>query len=104
MPRRARTPRVDRAASTPRRRRADPGWSAARGSVSDPVLRILVAATLICRVGRGIFLTVTVLYFTLIVGLAPHEVAIVLGAASAAGIVASLAADGSPTGSARGDC
>ena len=60
-------------------------------SVSDPVLRILVGATLISRVGRGIFLTVTVLYFTFIVGLAPHEVAIVLAAASAAGVVASLA-------------
>ena len=60
-------------------------------SVDDPVLRTLVIATLISRVGRGIFLTVTVLYFTLIVGLAPHEVAIVLGAASAAGVVSSLA-------------
>ncbi|WP_235511448.1 MFS transporter [Agromyces sp. Root81] len=59
-------------------------------SVSDPVLRILVGATLISRVGRGIFLTVTVLYFTFIVGLAPHEVAIVLAAASAAGVIASL--------------
>ena len=61
------------------------------GSVADPVLRILVIATLISRVGRGVFLTVTVLYFTLIVGLAPHEVAIVLGAASAAGVLSSLA-------------
>ena len=60
-------------------------------SVADPVLRILVIATLISRVGRGIFLTVAVLYFTLIVGLAPHEVAIVLGAASAAGVLSSLA-------------
>jgi len=60
-------------------------------SVSDPVLRILVGATLISRIGRGIFLTVTVLYFTFIVGLAPHEVAIVLAAASGAGVVASLA-------------
>ncbi|ANJ25880.1 hypothetical protein ATC03_03100 [Agromyces aureus] len=60
-------------------------------SVSDPVLRILVTATLISRVGRGIFITITVLYFTLIVGLPAHEIAIVLGAASAAGIVAALA-------------
>lgn len=60
-------------------------------SVSDPVLRILVTATLISRVGRGIFITITVLYFTLIVGLPAHEIAIVLGAASAAGIGASLA-------------
>lgn len=59
-------------------------------SVSDPVLRILVGATLISRVGRGIFLTVTVLYFTFIVGLAPHEVAIVLSAASAAGVIAAF--------------
>ncbi|NII69203.1 MFS transporter [Microbacterium ulmi] len=60
-------------------------------SVSDPVLRILVTATLIGRVGRGIFLTVTVLYFTLIVKLPAHEVAIVLAASSGVGIVASLA-------------
>ncbi|WP_448808645.1 MFS transporter [Agromyces bauzanensis] len=60
-------------------------------SVADPVLRILVIATLISRVGRGVFLTVTVLYFTLIVGLAAHEVAVVLAAASAAGVLSSLA-------------
>lgn len=60
-------------------------------SVADPVLRILVGATLISRIGRGIFLTVTVLYFTLIVGLTPGEVAIVLAAASGAGVVASFA-------------
>ena len=55
------------------------------------MLRILVIATLISRVGRGIFLTVTVLYFTFIVGLEAHEVAIVLAVASAAGVVSSLA-------------
>ncbi|WP_248305698.1 MFS transporter [Agromyces sp. H66] len=60
-------------------------------SVDDPVLRILVIATLISRVGRGVFLAVTVLYFTLIVGLAAHEVALVLAAASGAGVLASLA-------------
>ncbi|MFD6055887.1 MFS transporter [Agromyces sp. NPDC060279] len=60
-------------------------------AVSDPVLRILVGSTLISRVGRGIFLTVTVLYFTLIVGLTPGEVAIVLASASAAGVLASFA-------------
>ncbi|MGW9630594.1 MFS transporter [Agromyces sp. NPDC055520] len=59
-------------------------------SVSDPVLRILVGATMISRVGRGIFIAVTVLYFTFIVGLPPQEVAIVLAAASAAGVVAAL--------------
>lgn len=60
-------------------------------SVDDPVLRILVTATLISRVGRGVFLTVTVLYFTLIIGLPAHEIAIVLAAASGLGIIASLA-------------
>ncbi|MET0725413.1 MAG: MFS transporter [Leifsonia sp.] len=59
-------------------------------SVADPVLRILVVSTLIGRIGRGVFLTVTVLYFTLIVGLSPVEVAIVLGASSAAGVGGSL--------------
>ncbi|MFF2272010.1 MFS transporter [Agromyces sp. NPDC058136] len=66
-------------------------WARLVASVDDPVLRILVGATLISRLGRGIFLTVTVLYFTLIVGLTPGEVAIVLAAASAAGVVASFA-------------
>lgn len=71
---------------------ARPTWRARlAASVADPVLRILVGATLISRIGRGIFLAVTVLYFTLIVGLAPGEVAIVLASASAAGVVASFA-------------
>lgn len=59
-------------------------------SVSDPVLRILMLSTLIGRVGRGVFLSVTVLYFTLVVGLTPLEVAVVLTVASAAGIAGSL--------------
>lgn len=87
----------DEAASASAANRAD-APAARRGlarrlaaSVDDPVLRILVIATLISRVGRGVFLTVTVLYFTLIVGLAAHEVAIVLAAASAAGVLSSLA-------------
>ncbi|MEU1973705.1 MFS transporter [Microbacterium sp. NPDC019599] len=55
------------------------------------VLRILVTATLISRVGRGIFLTVSVLYFTFVVGLSAAEVAVVLAASSAVGIGASFA-------------
>ncbi|WP_353815844.1 MFS transporter [Agromyces sp. SYSU T00266] len=62
-----------------------------RSSLADPVLRALVVATMISRVGRGIFLTVTVLYFTFVVGLPAHEVAIVLTLASAAGVLASFA-------------
>ncbi len=80
-------PAVDQADATTR-----PGLARRiAASVADPVLRILVTATLISRVGRGVFLTVTVLYLTLIVGLPAFEVAIVLGAASAAGIFSSLA-------------
>ncbi|UOE43965.1 MFS transporter [Agromyces larvae] len=60
-------------------------------SLSDPVLRILVTATMISRIGRGVFLTVTVLYFTLIVHLPAHEVAIVLAVSSGIGVLASLA-------------
>ena len=72
--------------------RTKPGLRARlAASVSDPVLRILVGATVISRLGRGIFLTVTVLYFTLIVGLTPGQVAIVLASASAAGVLASFA-------------
>ncbi|BDZ54212.1 hypothetical protein GCM10025870_12850 [Agromyces marinus] len=58
---------------------------------ADPVLGTLVIATLISRVGRGIFLTVTVLYFTFIIGLPAHEVALILALASAAGVVSSFA-------------
>lgn len=55
-------------------------------SVSDPVLRILITATLISRVGRGVFLTVTVLYITFVIGLSAGEVAAVLGISSAVGV------------------
>ena len=37
--------------------------------LSDPVLRALVAATAVSRIGRGVFLAVTVLFFTQIIGL-----------------------------------
>jgi len=58
-------------------------------SVSDPVLRILVLATLISRVGRGVFLTVTVLYITFVIGLSTSEAAMVLGISSAVGVATS---------------
>ncbi|MBM7503428.1 MFS transporter [Agromyces aurantiacus] len=59
--------------------------------LADPVLRVLVIATLIARVGRGIFLTVTVLYFTFVVGLDAQQVALVLTLASAAGVLSAFA-------------
>ena len=58
--------------------------------VSDPVLRILITATFVMTLGRGVFLTLTVLYFTLIVGLSAVEVAIVLTVSSAVGAVTSV--------------
>jgi MFS family permease len=58
--------------------------------LSDPVLRILIAATAISALGRGVFLTLTILYFTFVVGLSTVEVAIILTVASAVGVAASL--------------
>jgi MFS family permease len=67
-------------------------WRRLLDSVSDPVLRILVLNTLVARLGRGVFLTLTVLYFTLIVGLSAVEVAIMLTASSAFGVASSAIA------------
>lgn len=61
-----------------------------RYAASDPVLRILGISTLIGTLGRGVFLTVTVLYFSFIVGLSAAEISIVIGASSATGIATSL--------------
>jgi MFS family permease len=55
-------------------------------SVADPVLRILLIATIIGKFGRGVFITVTVLYFAFIVGLTAGEIALILGIASAVGV------------------
>jgi MFS family permease len=66
-------------------------WHPLASSLSDRALRILVIATLINRIGRGVFLTVAVLYFTLILGLSAPQIALVLAAASGAGVLTSLA-------------
>lgn len=55
-------------------------------SLSDPVPRILVTVTLISRVGRGVFFTVTVLFITFVIGLSAGEAATVLGISSAVGV------------------
>jgi MFS family permease len=57
---------------------------------ADPVLRVLGLSTLIGTLGRGVFLTVTVLYFSFVVGLSAGEISIVVAASSATGIVTSL--------------
>ncbi len=56
----------------------------------DPVMRILATSTLIATLGRGVFLTLTVLYLNFVVHLPAGQIAIVLGAASVTGIVFSL--------------
>ena len=56
----------------------------------DPVMRILSTSTLIATLGRGVFLTLTVLYLNFVVHLPAGQIAIVLGASSVTGIVFSL--------------
>jgi MFS family permease len=60
------------------------------GALDDPVLRALVTATTVARIGRGVFLSITVLYFIRVVGLNGAQAAIVLAAASGSSIVASF--------------
>lgn len=65
--------------------------SSAEREPADASLRILSTATFISRVGRGVFVTVTVLYFSLIVELGPAEIAAVMASAGAAGVASSFA-------------
>ncbi len=60
-----------------------------RRTFSDPVLRELTIATLISSVGRGVTLTVVVLYLSLIAGLPAEQVALVYTIGAAVGIGAS---------------
>lgn len=59
------------------------------GVFAEPVLRALTIATLVSAVGRGVSLTLVVLYLTLIVGLPADQVALVFTIGAAAGIGAS---------------
>lgn len=59
-------------------------------SLSDPVLRALVAATAVSRIGRGVFFAVTVLFFTQIIGLSAAQAAVVLAVSSGCGVLGSL--------------
>jgi len=60
-----------------------------RGTFADPVLRSLTIATLISTVGRGISLTLVVLYLSLVAGLPADQVALVFAIGSGIGIGAS---------------
>ncbi len=46
---------------------------------NDPAVRAISWQTLVSRVGNGLFMTIEVIYITLIVGLTPLEVSIALG-------------------------
>lgn len=62
-----------------------------RGALADPVLRVLAGATIVSTVGRGIFYTLTVLYFTHFVGLSAAEIAVILGVSAGVGVLTSYA-------------
>lgn len=57
---------------------------------NDPSVRAISLATLIDRSGNGLFSTIEVIYFTLIIGLTPVQVATALGIAGAAGLLFSV--------------
>lgn len=57
---------------------------------ADPVLKVLGVSILIATLGRGVFLTVTVLYFSFVVHLTAAEISVIVAASSATGIVTSL--------------
>jgi MFS family permease len=69
---------------------ATASWRRLTAPFADPVLRILSASALVSTLGRGVFFTLTVLYFTLIVGLDVAEVALVLTVSSAVGVLTGL--------------
>ncbi|OJX66177.1 MAG: hypothetical protein BGO94_04495 [Micrococcales bacterium 72-143] len=60
-----------------------------RDTFADPVLRSLTVATLISTVGRGVSLTLVVLYLSLVAGLPAEQVALVYAIGSGIGIAAS---------------
>ena len=60
-----------------------------RVALSDPTLKILASAIIVATVGRGIFLTLTVLYFSRFVGLSAVEIAVILSVSSGVGVATS---------------
>lgn len=55
----------------------------------DPVLGVLVTSTFVLTLGRGVFLTLTVLYLTVVARLTPGEIALASTSAAVVGIGAS---------------
>ncbi|GAA2863659.1 MFS transporter [Paenarthrobacter ilicis] len=60
-----------------------------RAALSEPTLKILASAILVSTLGRGIFLTLTVLYFSRFVGLSAAEIALILSISSGVGVATS---------------
>lgn len=56
----------------------------------DPLLRTLAAVTLVNCVGNGLFMTISALYFTRVMGLSPAQVGLGLGVAGLCGVLAGI--------------
>lgn len=56
------------------------------GQTNQQVLRILATSIFFNALGRGVFFALTVLYFTLIIGLSVAEIAVILTLSSAVGV------------------
>lgn len=59
---------------------------------NEPAVRAISWQTLVSRIGNGLFMTIEVIYITLIVGLTPLEVSIALGAGGLVSLVFSVPA------------
>lgn len=59
---------------------------------NDPAVRAISWQTLVSRIGNGLFMTIEVIYITLIVGLTPLEVSIALGVGGLVSLVCSVPA------------
>ncbi|MFM6840835.1 MAG: MFS transporter, partial [Candidatus Planktophila sp.] len=58
----------------------------------EPHLRILAGSTFVNTFGNGLFMTVDVIYFTIIVGLSPAQVALALSIAGGLSLTLSVPA------------
>lgn len=57
---------------------------------NDPAVRAISWQTLISRIGNGLFMTIEVIYFSVIVGLSPTEISLAIGAGGLASLLFSV--------------
>ena len=57
---------------------------------NDPAVRAISWQTLISRIGNGLFMTIEVIYFSVIVGLSPLEISLAIGAGGLAALMFSV--------------